>query len=78
LSYIEIVCDAGGAIESSSPAIRHPGTYTPAMAAIADGLVSAAAMLANARMRVSRWVARMLAPPPIEWPDAPKFATSTC
>jgi len=58
----------GGATQSLEPANIRAGAVIPAAAAMAEGLVSAAARLASAVIAGSCAAARTLAPPPIEWP----------
>jgi hypothetical protein len=59
------------------PETSENGTATFGMAAIAEGLVSAAARFASALILGSAAVARMLAPPPIECPLAPNLSVRT-
>lgn len=57
-----------GTTVSAEPEIRLIGQVTLGIAATADGFVSAAAKFASALTRLSTAAARMLAPPPMEWP----------
>ena len=59
------------------PARNCTGTATAPMAAIADGFVSAAAIVVSTATRASRLAASTAAPPPIECPLTPSLVPAT-
>ena len=68
---------AVGVMPSESPTMNRSGMSRVPAAAMAEVLVSAAARFATARTRASRLAQRMLAPPPMEWPEDAKRSELT-